>query len=218
MNTKIIGILVIFLVLAFAVVAFGPHARLDRSPDVCIYYYGPGSSCEVAMYHCNVDGTNNYIILSQDACLANQQTAAPAQLQPAQTAAACPTCATCASCPQTAAPAETEPANKSYLWLLLPMLFLFAVLVIVLLLYIEARAHYFATKENLSTCQHGKKVCGVALYKSEHKKIRTLCPRDGTPMHISGSLKQGPQGGLRQTYVCPKCSHRTMRTIVKKKK
>jgi hypothetical protein len=100
---------------------------------------------------------------------------------------------------------------------LIPLLFLFAVLVILLLLYLETRANYYMERERLSTCVHGKKVCGVALYKEQHKKLRTLCPRDGSPMERTGQLRQGPKGGLRQTYVCPKCSHRTMRTITKKK-
>ena len=216
MNTKIIGILVILLVLVFGVIAFGPHTRLDRSPAVCIYFYGPGSSCEVPLYHCNADGTNNYIILNEDSCLINQASA-PAQAQPSQTAA-CPSCPACEACPQQAAPAATSVIYNSYLWLLIPLLFLFAVLVILLLLYLETRANYYMERERLSSCVHGKKVCGVALYKEQHKKIRTLCPRDGAPMERTGQLRQGPKGGLRQTYVCPKCSHRTMRTIVKKKK
>jgi hypothetical protein len=50
------------------------------------------------------------------------------------------------------------------------------------------------------------------LKKEQHKKQRALCPRDGTPMKRTGKLKQGPKGGMRQTYVCPKCGHRTMKT------
>lgn len=42
------------------------------------------------------------------------------------------------------------------------------------------------------------------------KYCRRVCPRDGTPMHKAGEIKQGPRKGKRDVYICPKCGHKTM--------
>ena len=227
MKTAIIGIAVICLVLIGGVYAFGPHTRYDRGPE-CIYYFGPGNSCLVDDMYCNADGTNNYVMLEDKACISQKTpTIIPEEPITEEVPPPLPTQ------PTQAVPAETtEPIEqKSYLWLLIPMLLIFAIAVILLLLWLDTRGKYFETKSTLTRTRRQKTALGATLLKTKRKsatekrklstalatqkrkKTRAYCPRDGAAMRKSGSIKQGPRGGQRQMYVCPECGHRTMKTV-----
>jgi len=215
MKYAILGVFAICLVLIAGVYALGPHTRmdshtrLDRGPD-CVYYFGPGNSCLVDASNCDTDGSNTYIMLDESSCI-GEPTKTTIVAEPE------PTTATPPPLPIQAAPAPTQTAEettqKSYLGLLIPLLLLFAIAVILLLLWLDTRGKYTQTKSTLTKTRTAKTKAVAALAVEKRKKTRAYCPRDGTAMRKSGSIKQGPRGGQRQTYVCPKCSHRTMKTV-----
>lgn len=187
MSHKLIGILVICLLMVVGIYALGPHTKFTHMNQECIYYYGSGH-CPVKDWYCDSQGRNTYIILDRSECIGPEVNIGaptePKAEEPAPVAVETPA--------PIAAETQQPVVAQSYLWLVIPMLVLFAGLVILWIMYYETK---------------------VELEHEKHKKVRTLCPRCEVPMRASGALKQGPRGGLRQTYVCPKCNHRTMRTM-----
>ncbi|MBW2978236.1 hypothetical protein KY331_05300 [Candidatus Woesearchaeota archaeon] len=197
MKNQVLGIALICILLILGVYAFGPHTRFTAMNEVCVYYYGPGNSCEVEAKHCNPEGGDTYVLLSTDECILPEEAVQQETVAPLPTAA-----------PKVEQPAIVE--TVSYLYIVIPLLVLFALLTILWMAY----AHkYHAVRDALAACLFKKRTIAKDLRIEQSKRIRPKCPRDGAVMKISGQLKQGPKGGMRATYVCPKCGHRAMKTL-----
>jgi hypothetical protein len=192
MKNKILGIVVISLLVVIGVYAFGPHTRFTHRNEQCMYYYGSGS-CEVQDWYCDPNGKNYHIILDRSECIGPEvNIGQPTPKQVQEPEAPVPPAPDVAA--QQPIAFQTE-AVKSYLWMIVPLIVLLALLIVVWILYYETK---------------------LKLLHEEHKHDMTLCPRCSAPMKRTGKLKQGPKQGLRQTYVCSKCGHRTMRNPPKK--
>ncbi|MBW2994820.1 hypothetical protein KY312_00560, partial [Candidatus Woesearchaeota archaeon] len=187
----ILGIFVISLLIVIGVYALGPHTRFTHLNEQCIYYYGSGA-CEVEKHYCDPSGANYHIMLDRSQCIGPEVNIGKPVPKVPQ--------------PQVQQPVPVEPVVqqplppqvtvvKNYLWLIIPIVALFAALVAVWVLYYETK---------------------LELVHEQNKHDITLCPRCGATMKRTGQLKQGPRQGLRQTYVCSKCGHRTMRNPPKK--
>jgi transposase-like protein len=46
--------------------------------------------------------------------------------------------------------------------------------------------------------------------KTDHDSHVHPCPRCKERMEKGGEIKEGPKGGLRRIYICPRCNYRTM--------
>jgi hypothetical protein len=192
MKYRILGIVAICLLIIAGVMAFGPHTRFTNLNEQCIYYNGLWS-CRVPSVYCTPDGKDYHIILDKSMCLDNYIEIGPPS--PAALPAVVPAQEQQMPQPETIAQQPEVPAG-SYLGFVIAIILLFAVMVIGWILYYETK---------------------LKLRLAEGIRCITVCPRCGVPMEVSGSLKQGPRGGQRLTYVCPKCGHRTMTTKGRKK-